>query len=73
MPLDAPDRLPQTGSPPMQMVRMTALMLMEDHAGFRMRILRAMQIPVMPGIPALDRDIPVIRHDDTEIFPIQFP
>ena len=71
MPLYAPDGLPQAVSLSVQVIGMTAPVFMKDYAGSLLRILCAMQIPVVPGIPALDGHIPVISQNDVEIILIQ--
>ena len=71
MPPDAPYRLPQGVRPAVLVVRMRCLMLVEYDHGSLLRILRIMQIPVMPGIVALYRHIIGIRGYDVEILRIQ--
>ena len=71
MSLDAPHRLPQRISPAMLVIRMWCLMLMKDNTAAFPRILRVMDIPVMPRIPGHYRYIIFIRNDDGKIFSIQ--
>ena len=65
-------RLSQRISPAMLMIRMLESMLMKNHQAFLTWISGTMQVPVMTGIPALDRHITVIRHDDIKINWIYF-
>ena len=71
MPLDAPYRLPQRIRPAMLMIRMWCLMLMKDNTAAFPRILRVVDVPVMPRIPGHYRYIIFIRRNDSKIFPIQ--
>ena len=71
MPPDAPYRLPQGVRPAVLVVRMRSLVLVEDDHRSLLRILRIMQIPVMPGISGHDRYIIGIRGDNIEILRIQ--
>lgn len=69
--LYAPDSLLQTIRTTVLVIWMRCLMLMKYDACSRCRILRIMDEPVMPGIPAHNRYIKDIRKDDGEILRIQ--
>ena len=71
MSLDAPYRLPQRICPAMLMIRMWCLMLMKNNTAAFPRILRVVDIPVMPRIPGHYRYIIFIRDNDGKIFRIQ--
>lgn len=47
-------------------------MLIEYNAGSRYQILRIMNEPVIPGVPAHDRHIKGIRVDDGKVLWIQY-
>lgn len=66
MPLDTPHRLPQSIHLTMMVIQMGCLVLMEyDHRSL-LRVLRIMQIPVMPCVSAHDRRIILICGDDVD-------
>ena len=75
MPSDAPYRLPQGVRPAVHMIpnpsfSVRMMRMKYDHRSL-LRILRIMQIPVMPGIVALYRHIILIDGDYVEILRIQ--
>ena len=67
MALYAPNSLSEAVSAPMLVVGMTIFMLMEDNACRIPRNTGALQVPVMPRVPALDRHIVLIHRDNVEI------
>lgn len=67
MALNTPYRLPEAVPPTVLVIRMAESVLVEDHAGAFIRIPGAVQIPIVPGVSALDRHVHVISHYDIEI------
>ena len=64
MPLDAPYRLPQAPCPPVPVVRVGCPVLVKYDAVPRLRVLRVVDVPDMPGILRHDGHIIGIRADD---------
>jgi hypothetical protein len=71
MALYASYHLPKAVSSAMQMIRQISIMTMKYDDGPLLRILRIVQIPIMPGASAHDRYIVFINRYDTEILRIQ--
>ena len=67
MALDAPNRLSEAVSTPVLVIGMTVLVFMEYDTRRITRNTGAMQVPVMPRVPALDRHIVLIHRDNIEI------
>ena len=67
MALDTLNCLPEAIPTAVLMIRMTEFVFMKYDAGAFRRIFRAVKIPIMTGVPALNRHVPVIRHYDIEI------
>ena len=67
MALYAPNRLLKAVSTPVLVVGMTIFMLVEDDTRCIPRNAGAMQVPVMPRVPALDGHIVLIYRDNIEI------
>ena len=67
MALYAPNRLLKAVSTPVLVVGMTIFMLVEDDTRCIPRNAGAMQVPVMPRVPALDGHIVLIHRDNIEI------
>ena len=65
--LDTPYRLPEAVPPAVLMIRMAESVLVEDHAGAFAWIASAMQIPIVPGVSALNCHVYGISHYDIEI------
>ena len=66
--LYAPDSLLQTIRTTVLVIWMGCLMLMKYDTGSRSGILRIMNEPIVPGVPAHNRYIKGIRKDDGEVF-----
>lgn len=67
MALYAPNRLSEAVSTPVLVVGMTVFVLVEDDTRRIPRNAGAMQVPVMPRVPALDGHIVLIHRDNVEI------
>ena len=67
MALDAPNSLSEAVSAPVLVVGMAIFMLVENDTRRITRNTGAMQVPVMPRVPALDRHIVLIHRDNIEI------
>ena len=67
MPLNASHRLVQSIRSAMLMIRTLKEVLVKYDERLLCRILRTMQVPVMPRIPALNRDISIIHQNDIEV------
>lgn len=65
--LYASNRLSEAVSAPVLVVGMTIFMLVEDDTRRIHRNISAVQIPVMPRVPALDGHIVLIQRDNVEI------
>ena len=72
MPLNASHRLVQSIRSAMLMIRTLEEMFMKYDERLLCRILRTMQIPVVTGVPALNRDISIIHQNDIEVPRINF-
>lgn len=70
--LDTPHRLWQCSCSAMQMIWMGCPMLMKYLTISFCRIIRIMQIPIMPGISGLDGHIMLTQQNDVEILGINF-
>ena len=64
---NTPNRLPEAVSKPMLVVRMAVFVFVEDDTRCISRNAGAMQVPVMPCVPALDDHIVLIHRDNIEI------
>lgn len=71
IPLDTPYRLSQAPRPPMSVVRVGRPVLVEYDAVPRLRVLRVVDVPDMPGILRHDGHIIRIRTDDRKIRTVQ--
>ena len=69
---DTSHRLIQCICSSMLVVRALEEMFMKYDERLLCRILRAMQVPVMTRIPALNRDISIIHQNDIEVLRIDF-
>lgn len=67
MPLYTPHCLVQSIRSAMLVIRALEEVLVKYDERLFCRILRTMQIPVMTRIPALNRDISIIHHNDIEV------
>ena len=67
MALYAPNSLSKAVSTPVLVIGMAIFMLMEDDTRRITRNAGAMQVPVMPRVPALDGHIVLIHRDNIEI------
>lgn len=67
MALYAPNRLSEAVSASVLVVGMAIFMLVEDDTRRIPRNASAMQVPVMPRVPALDGHIVLIHRDNIEI------
>ena len=67
MALYAPNRLSETVPAPMLVVGMTIFVLVEDDTRRIPLNAGAMQIPVMPRVPALNGHIVLIHRDNIEV------
>ncbi len=67
MALYAPNSLPEAVSTPVLVVGMTIFVLVEDDTRRIPRNAGAMQVPVMPCVPALNGHIVLIHRDNIEI------
>ena len=67
MALYAPNSLSEAVSAPVLVVRMAVFVFVEDDTRRIVRDAGAMQIPVMPRVPALDGHIVLIHRDNIEI------
>ena len=67
MALYAPNSLSEAVSTPVLVVGMAIFVLVEDDTRCIPRNIGAMQVPVMPRVPALDGHIVLIHRDNVEI------
>ena len=67
MALYAPNSLSEAVSTPMLVVGLAIFVLVEDDTRRIPRNAGAMQVPVMPRVPALDGHIVLIHRDNVEI------
>ena len=72
MPLYTSHRLVQSICSAMLMIRALEEVLVKYDERLLCRILRTMQIPVVTGVPALNRDISIIHQNDIEVPRINF-
>ena len=56
----------------MLMIRALEEVLVKYDERLLCRILGAVQVPIMAGVPTLNRDIPIIHQNDIEISRIDF-
>ena len=69
---DTSHRLIQCICSSMLMIRALEEMFMKYNERLLCRTLRTMQIPVVTGVPALNRDISIIHQNDIEVLRIDF-
>ena len=73
MPLYTSHCLVQSIRSAMLVVRALEEVLVKYNKRLLCRILRTMQVPVVTGIPALNRDISIIHQNDIEVPRINLP
>ena len=67
MSFDTSHRLVQHICSSVLMVRALEEMFMKYDERLLCRILGAVQVPIMAGVPTLNRDIPIIHQNDIEV------
>ena len=72
MPLYTSHCLVQSIGSAMLMIRTLEKVFMKYDERLLYRIFRTVQVPIMAGVPTLNRDIPIIHQNDIEISRIDF-
>lgn len=72
MPLYTSHCLVQSIRSAMLMIRTLEEMFMKYDERLLHRIFRAVQVPIMAGVPTLNSDIPIIHQNDIEVPRINF-